>query len=65
MKSKKRASPRIESKDNRLELRLTTQEKEAFSLAAKADGRSLSNWVLQRCREAASPFLMAARQTNS
>lgn len=34
-----------ETKDARLEIRLTAEDKTLLAAAAKADGRSLSNWV--------------------
>jgi uncharacterized protein (DUF1778 family) len=34
------------TKDARLEIRLTAEEKELLATAGAADGRSLSNWVL-------------------
>ncbi|HEX4956515.1 MAG TPA: DUF1778 domain-containing protein [Thermoanaerobaculia bacterium] len=45
--------PPIETKNTRLELRLTDQEKELFTRAAEQDGRPLSNWVRDRLMKAA------------
>jgi len=33
------------TKDARLEIRLTAEDKELLTAAADADGRSLSNWI--------------------
>ena len=37
--------PESTTKDARLEIRLTTEEKDRLAAAADADGRSLSNWI--------------------
>ena len=38
-------------KETRIALRLTEEEKAQISEAAKADGRSVSNFILNACRK--------------
>ena len=38
-------------KETRIALRLTEEEKTQISEAAKADGRSVSNFILNACRK--------------
>ncbi len=42
-----------DTKDSRLELRLTGDEKDLYSRAAEQDGRTLSNWIRDRLQRAA------------
>ena len=39
------ATTKAETKDARLEIRLTAEDKDLLAAAADADGRSLSNWI--------------------
>jgi uncharacterized protein (DUF1778 family) len=41
----KRRKTKDERKDESIRLRLTTEEKEAFTKAAAKEGRDLSNWL--------------------
>jgi uncharacterized protein (DUF1778 family) len=41
----KRRKPKVERKEEALRLRLTSEEKKAWTLAAEKDGRDLSNWL--------------------
>ncbi len=42
---KKRRKPKVERKEESMRLRLTSDEKKAWTLAAEKDGRDLSNWL--------------------
>lgn len=49
----KRRKPRAERKDESMRLRLTAEEKEAWTKAAEKEGRDLSNWLRYLANEAA------------
>jgi len=46
-----------ETKDTRLDMRVSQDEKELFQRAAEQDGRSLSNWIRDRLLKAAKAEL--------
>ena len=41
----KRRKPKVERKEESMRLRLTADEKKAWTQAAEKDGRDLSNWL--------------------
>lgn len=49
----KRRKAKDERKDESIRLRLTAEEKEAFTVAAKKDDRDLSGWLRTLARRAA------------
>ena len=46
-----------DTKSSRLDLRLTEEERELYERAAKADSRTLSNWIRDRLNKAAKTEL--------
>jgi uncharacterized protein (DUF1778 family) len=48
----KRRKPKEERKDESMRLRLTAEEKEAWTNAAEKEGRDLSNWLRYLANEA-------------
>jgi uncharacterized protein (DUF1778 family) len=46
-----------DTKSSRLDLRLTEEERELYERAAKADSRTLSNWIRDRLNKAAKSEL--------
>ena len=49
----KRRKAKAERKDDEIRLRVTTEEKEAFTAAARKDDRDLSGWLRTLARRAA------------
>jgi predicted HicB family RNase H-like nuclease len=58
-KPKKRRKPPDASKDEYFQFRLSGPEKQAFTDAAIADGKSLSGWIRDRLRRLARDELQA------
>ena len=50
----RRRKAKGERKDDEIRLRVTTEEKEAFTEAAKKDDRDLSGWLRALARKAAN-----------
>ena len=46
-----------DTKSSRLDLRLTEEERELYERAARADSRTLSNWIRDRLNKAAKAEL--------
>jgi len=47
------------AKTLRLDMRISLEDKELFQQAAERDGRSLSNWIIDRLRKVAHQELAA------
>jgi len=54
-----------ETKDTRLDMRVSQDEKELFQRAAEQDGRPLSNWIRDRLLKAARTELGASKGKRS